>query len=393
MKTENAIEIFNLALLDNKKSEADIIAILTEILSDNKAKAAEIINNKFLADGNTPLHYAAKSGKIKLVKFLINNGADETIKNKFGQSAEDVAVSNQVTFIQGRVANFLLKKLNLALYPDTKETAQYLKLLRTEKESKKALQGFMDSATLDYKIFKEAVTQLIKEMSILSKAQRKKILDSCTDKDGNVALHLAARRGDLELAVLLTKNGASIHIENKDKKNPDDLARANQRTYLGFIRNALTLGYAGIKNTQPVTDLIEVERIKEDASKRLAEILVDPSKQKTDKELSDALRNVYDSMVGLSTETVKEVFEVRDDRGNTLLHLVAQKGFIGSFTLLSKSGLRADTLKNQEGKTPLELVPDSKKKSFEKLSTHFIEKSSPLIVKKFREFTKKVMVR
>ena len=63
----------------------------------------------------TPLHCAAKKGSRNVVKYLLDHGADKTIKNRAGETAYDVAVES-------------VKKL---LEPDTSEIKKESELHKT----------------------------------------------------------------------------------------------------------------------------------------------------------------------------------------------------------------------------------------------------------------------
>jgi ankyrin repeat protein len=45
-------------------------------------------------DGRTALHHAATHGHMTIVVMLLSHGADASIRDKFGQSAADVARDN-----------------------------------------------------------------------------------------------------------------------------------------------------------------------------------------------------------------------------------------------------------------------------------------------------------
>jgi ankyrin repeat protein len=57
----------------------------------------------------TPLHYAAKNGDYRMVEYLINRGANDTIRDNDGYRARDVALACNHT----RVAELLTRHLQL----------------------------------------------------------------------------------------------------------------------------------------------------------------------------------------------------------------------------------------------------------------------------------------
>jgi ankyrin repeat protein len=63
---------------------------MIQLLLDAKAH----INHKANYSGDTALIYAAANGKADVVKLLLENGADLTIKNKKGSTAMDIALAN-----------------------------------------------------------------------------------------------------------------------------------------------------------------------------------------------------------------------------------------------------------------------------------------------------------
>jgi len=63
----------------------------------DKGVNAQITNGKKI--GFTPLHWAASSGNIKIAKSLINAGANPTIKEAAGLTAEDVSKSQHPTTV------------------------------------------------------------------------------------------------------------------------------------------------------------------------------------------------------------------------------------------------------------------------------------------------------
>jgi len=64
---------------------------LLQLLIDDHARV-----NVQNAKGMSPLHIAAKKGFIKLVQFLIHHGADVQLVNSQGQTAFDLAPTEEM---------------------------------------------------------------------------------------------------------------------------------------------------------------------------------------------------------------------------------------------------------------------------------------------------------
>lgn len=62
-------------------------------------KAGANVNARGL-DDDTPLHDAAIVGQLRLVKLLVERGADPTVKNRKGKTPCDVAASAVYSFLQ-----------------------------------------------------------------------------------------------------------------------------------------------------------------------------------------------------------------------------------------------------------------------------------------------------
>ena len=138
--------------------------------SDNLEAARLLIQNKALVNlaagtSRTPLYQAAIRGKTHIVRLLIENGADPAYKEN-----EKKIILHQV--IDG-YEFFDLKKLN-----NESDRIEILRLLLPQLESINSI-----------------------------------------DQDGNTALHLAAKRGNLEIARLLVTAGADVNAVNQNTES------------------------------------------------------------------------------------------------------------------------------------------------------------------------------
>jgi ankyrin repeat protein len=64
---------------------------MAETLLKNKADV-----NLAFKNGNTPLHFAVASGNLKIVKLLVEKGANKNAKNNKGQTPFDIAIDNDI---------------------------------------------------------------------------------------------------------------------------------------------------------------------------------------------------------------------------------------------------------------------------------------------------------
>jgi len=85
LQGENGVTFLH--LLSIKNDERNSVLRLAE----NALKNAPLLINAPDAAGKTPLQYAVKGKSEKMVRWLLENGADSSIEDKTGDSAEDLA--------------------------------------------------------------------------------------------------------------------------------------------------------------------------------------------------------------------------------------------------------------------------------------------------------------
>ena len=69
--------------------KGDLPAVRARLAAGDNVNAV----NQF---GSTALHYAIQTGRLDVVRELIQAGADPTLKNKWGETSRDVAKNNEM---------------------------------------------------------------------------------------------------------------------------------------------------------------------------------------------------------------------------------------------------------------------------------------------------------
>lgn len=184
------------------------------------------VNTLSFQDGNTMLHQAISEQNLKMIKFLLNNGAKTYIKNDKQQDALTLSRTLGNEEIKSLIHNAHFKKLL--------EDEPVVLVTTSERDGK-------DEMTSEVEEIEE--TKLQKANTASSKKQNVDALVSSShyallvksfveglvdidhqDTNGNTSLHHAVIKGSETWIKTLMLHGASPHIKNKDGKSPVDLA-------------------------------------------------------------------------------------------------------------------------------------------------------------------------
>jgi ankyrin repeat protein len=143
--------------------------------------------NQADADGDLPLHVAARAGQVSIARELAQNGASLNARNGLGQTPMDLALAHGKT----KVAELLLG-FGVTLDPQ----AALLSLVRA---------GVSDRDAFDFLIRRGADTNR-------------------ADTEGVAPLHLAVKLGHLETARRLLQRGADVNRPDGAGRTPLALA-------------------------------------------------------------------------------------------------------------------------------------------------------------------------
>lgn len=227
-------------------------------------------------DGNTALHHAANKGDPELISRLLLHNPDPSIKNKKGHIASQIAfnlhmeIDNANTHLSYRRINYYYGtnkdvffraceggikrnverylKANCSVNIFNEEGLTPLHISTRSEQSVTIMQlllkaGANVNAMSDGKkdcpltpLMYACCCQNKKAVDILLRSKKLQI-DLC-NKDGNTALHYAAKLGLESVVATLVAAGASANIENNDKKTAKQLAKDYNHANLVAFMNS-----------------------------------------------------------------------------------------------------------------------------------------------------------
>lgn len=181
---------------------------ITQLLLENDAE--------ILADdnGDTALHFAAKTSA-STVSLLMQHGADPFQKNKFGESALEIALkNNQVDVFEVMVSHEENIKRILPLAQQLQGLVKKTQQTTLQKQLQKFidLQAELNASLLEGvrdKFYTDAIEALSNGANPL-----------CRDEHGNTAAHFAAQNNDVEMLTLLRKYDTQMTSQNKNGYTP-----------------------------------------------------------------------------------------------------------------------------------------------------------------------------
>lgn len=187
-------------------------------------KNPELLNKKDKSQ-NTPLHYAASAGKIKVVKFLIRKGANLQVKNNYGWTVLHSSSYRGHTSISDLL---ITSGINI----EEMDAFGWTPLFRAIQGGHKSMIEFLVIQGANTNVTdRDGHTPLYLSVvdgkrGIIEYLLEKGAKRTLNKGDGETLLHLAASIGIVEIVELLLKRGENINAKKRFGITPLHLAAA-----------------------------------------------------------------------------------------------------------------------------------------------------------------------
>ncbi|XP_076298784.1 uncharacterized protein LOC143217929 isoform X2 [Lasioglossum baleicum] len=284
-------------------------------------------------DGQTPLHYAAKSDKLEVVKYLIEKkGANVNVKDNDGQTPLHYAAKSDKL----EVVKYLIEKkgANVNVKDNDGQTP-------------------LHSAAKSDKL--EVVKYLIEEEGANVNVK---------DNDGQTPLHSAAKSDKLEVVkYLIEEKGANVNVKDNDGQTPlHSAAKTCRLEIVKYLIEEKRVDF-NVKDNYGITPLHYaamndgLEVVKYLIEEKTADINVKDGSGMVVLHYAAAGNNI--EVVRYLTEKQNANMNVTDNAAETPLHYAAQSGKLEVVKyLIEEKGANAN-IKDNEGQTPLHHAANS----------------------------------
>lgn len=149
-------------------------------------KDASLLNVQEKSSGDTPLIAACRRGNVKVVEYLLKNGADVSLTNQKQRTCLHYVSKRKFSLLDYLMISILMPILLLGYFLMLQKQRQNVALMKA------VLNSNVDVDAVDYK--------------------------------GNTALHYVCQRKSHRLVLLLLEKNSNTNIRNKDEETPLDIA-------------------------------------------------------------------------------------------------------------------------------------------------------------------------
>ncbi len=263
--------------------------------------------------GETPLHYVVKKNKQDIVQLLIQHGADLNDKDKRGRTPLDAAITyDHLNIVRILINSGAKINNNTLLYAAKKGDKDMIESLILRDASINVLDDAWETPLhIAVRQNNTDITQLL----LLNKANV-----NIQDSDNETPLHIAARQNNEDIINLLIFYRANVNVQNSIGETPLHIAikQDNENITESLISNG-----ANIDNK------------------------LDLLRKFTDKGCIKVVKLLIDNK-GIDLNAKDE-----NNKGNTLLHVAAEKNHEDIARLLIENGADIDA-QNNNGYLPLD---------------------------------------
>ncbi|XP_025833800.1 serine/threonine-protein phosphatase 6 regulatory ankyrin repeat subunit A [Agrilus planipennis] len=264
----------------------------------------------------TPLMYAVKDNKTSLIERLIELGADVTARNNDNYNALHLAAM----YSREDVVKLLLTKKGVDPYStggSRQQTAVHLVASRQTGTATAILRALLAAAGKDIRLKTDGKGKipLLLAVEAGNQSMCRELLGSLTGEQlkfasasGDCALHIAARKRDIDMVRILVDYGTSADMQNGDGQTALHIAAAEGD-------EALVKYFYGVRASASITD----------------------KQDRTPMHL--AAENGHASIIELLADKFKASIFERTKDGSTLMHIASLHGHADCAMMLFKKGV------------------------------------------------------
>ncbi|XP_027850754.2 serine/threonine-protein phosphatase 6 regulatory ankyrin repeat subunit A isoform X2 [Aphis gossypii] len=322
------------------------------------------------SNGMTPLMYAVKESKTTFLERLIDLGTDVTIRNMENFNALHLAA----TYSREDVIKVLLPKKGVDVYcpgGPKQQTAVHMVASRQTGTATSILRVLLGSCGKDIRTIADGDGKipLLLAVETGNQSMCRELLSTQAveqlkykTKSGDMAIHLAAKRKDIDMIKILIDYGASVDSQNGQGQTALHIASADGD-------ESLVKYFYGVRASASITDNQDrtpMHLAAENGHANIIELLVDKFKASIYERTKDGSTLMHIASLNGHADCAMMLFKkgvylhMPNKSGARSIHTAARYGHVGIINTLLQKGEKVDVTTN-DNYTPLHIAVESVK--------------------------------